>query len=60
MTDKVREQIMKIRESGRSNMLDIHAVQRLAYESEFYDLVMYIEEHRREYWNFIMTGREKD
>ena len=59
MTDKVREQIMAIRASGRSNMLAVNEVQRLAYESEFYDLVMYIEEHKREYVNFIIYGVEK-
>ncbi|MGU9947065.1 DUF5049 domain-containing protein [Lactobacillus delbrueckii subsp. bulgaricus] len=25
----------------------------------FYELVCYIEDHRQEYWNFIMTGNEK-
>lgn len=56
MTDIVREQILAIRDSGRTNMLDTNMVQRLAYENEYYELVCYIEEHNREYWHFIMTG----
>ena len=58
MTDTIREQILAIRDSGRTNMLDTNAVQRIAYESGYYELVCYIEEYRREYWHFIMTGEE--
>lgn len=59
MTDKVFHQLMEIRNEGKTNMLDIPMVQRLAYEKGFYELVMYTEEHRQEYAHFIMTGREK-
>lgn len=58
MTDAVREQILAIRDSGRTNMFDTNMVQRLAYENGYYELVCYIEEHRREYAHFIMTGEE--
>lgn len=58
MTDKVFQQIMEIRSGGKSNMLDVNMVQRLAYDAGFYELVIYIEEHRKEYFHFIMTGRE--
>lgn len=56
MTDTIFEQIMSIRDSGAVNMLSLNEVQRLAYEKGYYELVCYIEEHRREYWHFIMTG----
>lgn len=56
MTDTVREQILAIRDSGRTNMFDTNMVQRLAYENGYYELVCYIEEHRREYAHFIITG----
>jgi len=56
MTDTIREQILAIRDSGRTNMLDTNAVQHIAYESGYYELVRYIEEHRREYWHFILNG----
>lgn len=58
MTDKVFQQIMDIRSGGKSNMLDLKTVQRLAYDEDFYELVVYIEEHPKEYFHFIMTGRE--
>lgn len=55
MTDKIREQILAIRDGGKVNMLSVNEVQRLAFDSGCYKLVCYIEEHRREYWHFIMT-----
>ena len=59
MTDKVFEQIMHVRDSGMTNMLAVNTVQRLAFESEFYDLVMYIEDHKKEYVHFILQGTEE-
>ena len=59
MTEEVREQIMAIRDSGLTNMFDIKAVQRLAYERDFFDLVMFIEEHKAKYVKFILTGEEE-
>lgn len=56
MTDTVFEQIMSIRDSGAVNMLLTNEVQRAAYDKGYYELVCYIEEHRQEYWHFIMTG----
>ena len=58
MTDKVFRQIMQIRDSAETNMIDTNTVQRLAFERDFYELVVYIEEHKKEYVHFIMTGRE--
>lgn len=57
MPNKVRQQILAVRDSGLTNMLDIHAVQRIAFEKGYYELVSYIEEHRREYVQFIFTGK---
>ncbi len=56
MTETIRQQIMAIRETGLVNMVDTVAVQRLAYEPDFFDLVIFIEEHRKEYARFIMNG----
>ena len=58
MTDKVFRQLLAIRDTGLTNMFDSDAVQRLAYDRGFYELVMYIEEHRGQYARFILTGRE--
>jgi hypothetical protein len=59
MTDTIFGQIMSIRDSGTVNMLSLNEVQRLAYEKGYYELVCYIEEHRQEYWHFIMTGERE-
>ena len=56
MTEKIHEQIMAIRDSGETNMLDVNTVQYLAYRQRFYELVWYLEEHRKEYVHFILTG----
>ena len=56
MDERVKEQILAIRDTGLTNMFDLPVVQRLAYERDFYELVCYIEEHRSEYVHFILTG----
>ena len=58
MTDKVKEQILAIRDTGLTNMFDIHAVQKIAYDMEFFELVNFIEENRSAYVRFILTGDE--
>lgn len=56
MDEKIREQILAVRETALTNMFDIHAVQRIAFDMDFYELVIFIEEHRSEYVNFILHG----
>ncbi len=56
MTDTIRDQILAIRDTGLTNMFDVPMVQRLANDRGYYELVCYLEEHRREYAHFIMTG----
>jgi len=56
MSDKVMEQILAIRASGIANMLDTIAVQQEANRLGYYKLVIFIEEHRKEYAHFILTG----
>ena len=57
MDEKVISQIMQVRSGGQANMLDIYAVQRIAFDSGFYELVNLIEENRKAYVHFIMTGK---
>ena len=56
MEQKIKEQILAIRDTGLTNMFDISMVQCLAYERDFYELVLYLEDHRSEYAHFILTG----
>jgi hypothetical protein len=53
MSYKVVTQIMHIRKLGHFNMFDI---QREAYELGFFELILFIEEHKKEYLNYILTG----
>ena len=52
----VKEQILAIRDTGLTNMFDVNAVQRLAFERDFYELICFIEENRKGYVNFILHG----
>ena len=56
MTDKIKEQILAIRDTGETNMFDTARVQRMAYDRGFYELVLFLEEHKKEYAHFILTG----
>ena len=56
MTDKIRDQIMAIRDSGAVNMMNVTQVQRLAFEQGFHELVIFIEDNRGEYIRFILYG----
>lgn len=58
MTETIKKQILFIRDTGITNMFDTRMVQYLANEYGFYELVVYLEEHRKEYANFIMNGEE--
>ena len=56
MPERVKEQILAIRATGETNMFDLPVVQRMAYEQDFSELVIFLEEHPKEYAHFILTG----
>ncbi len=58
MTNKVREQIFVIRNTGLTNMFDVNTVQRMAHEMNFFELAVFLEEHKDQYVRFILTGEE--
>ncbi len=58
MTEEIKRQILEIRASGLTNMFDVTMVQRIAFERDFYELVDYLEENRKGYVRFILTGEE--
>ena len=58
MNKKVKRQILAIRDTGLTNMFDTNMVQFLANERGYYELVVYLEEHKKEYVRFIMFGEE--
>lgn len=55
-TKAVRDGIMKVRNTALTNMFDVNAVQKIASDLECFETVIFIEEHREEYSNFILTG----
>lgn len=57
MNDKIKEQILTIRETGVTNMFDVRTVQRIAYEMDFYELVDFLETDRKAYVDFIIYGK---
>ena len=58
MNETIREQILAIRDTGLTNMFDVHMVQRLAFDRNYFELVNFLEEHRKEYVRFILYGDE--
>ena len=58
MDQIIKEQILAIRDTGRTNMFDVNMVQRMAFERDFHELVCWLEDHKKEYVGFIMYGEE--
>ena len=56
MDERIRRQILLVRDSGLTNMFDLNGVQRVAFDEGFYDLVMFIEEHENAYIQFLLRG----
>ena len=56
MNEIIKEQILAIRETGMTNMFDLPVVQRLAFERDFFELMVYLDENPKEYCHFILTG----
>ena len=54
--DKVREQIMAIRDEGLTNMFDADTVFHLAVAKDFYELADIISTDAPNYRLFILTG----
>ena len=58
MNETIRNQILAIRDTGLTNMFDVHMLQRLAFDRNYFELVNFLEEHRKEYVQFILYGDE--
>ena len=57
MNDKIKEQILVIRNTGITNTFDVITVQRIAFEMGFYELVDFLETDRKAYVDFIIYGK---
>ena len=58
MTEKTKEQLLAVRDTGLTNMFDCRAVQSIAHELGYYELERYVRESRKAYAHFILTGEE--
>ena len=56
--EKIKKQIMEVRNSGVVNMLDVRGVQKVAARRCYWSLVEFIEHDKNGYVNFIMSGNE--
>ena len=55
--DKIIAGVEFVRGTGLTNMLDSSMVQRIASDNGYYELVIFIEEHKKEYSHLILTGK---
>lgn len=60
MTEIIKQQILSIRASGMTNMFDMVAVRRLAFENGYFELAGFIENNRKAYARFILTGNTEE
>ena len=58
--EKILEGLSYVRGTAKTNMFDVHMVQRIAFDSNYYDLVNFIEEDRKAYSHLILTGEFPD
>lgn len=57
ISEKIIEQIITVRDTGLTNMFDVRRVQQIANDLGFYDLVIFIEDEKSKYVNFILSGK---
>ena len=57
MTSTIKKQILKIRNSGLTNMLDYKAVFELVVENDYHELANFIFENTTAYSKFVLTGK---
>lgn len=60
MKERIKEQIIAIQRTAETNMFDSRMVQYIANREHYYELVIFIEEHKDEYAHFILTGEFKE
>jgi hypothetical protein len=59
MTNKIKQQILAIRETGETNMFDVRKVQEIALREGYDELLLYLADNIGAYSRFILTGQEE-
>ena len=57
MTEQIKQQILKVRDTAQTNMFDFAQVRCVAENMELPELVEYLDENTEEYASFILTGQ---
>ncbi len=58
MTDLIKGQILLVRETGLTNMVDVRRVKQIGAEHGYKEMISYIENNLDGYINFIAYGDE--
>ena len=58
ITDTIKEQIIAVRDTGKTNMFVISNVMRIAYDMDLFELVNFLYERKNQktYTNYILYG----
>jgi hypothetical protein len=56
MNRTIKEQVLAVRDTGETNMFDANTVRVMENRMGFYELAVYLEDHKREYSRFVLTG----
>ena len=59
MTNKIKEQILAIRDKGLTNMFDVRKVQEIALREGYDELLIYLADNVEAYSRFTLTGKEE-
>jgi hypothetical protein len=57
ITDKIMSQILEIRAGGRFNMFEVTNIRNEALINGFDELYEFLGEHKKQYCEFILTGK---
>jgi hypothetical protein len=62
ITPAIKEQILKVRDTGETNMFDCNAVMAIANREGLLELADYLldKANRKAYGRFIMTGKTEE
>ena len=60
LKDRIIAGVRFVQGTGLTNMFDSPMVQRIAFDNDYYELVNFIDEHKKEYGHLIMTGEFPD
>lgn len=57
MTEQIKKQILKVRDTSLTNMFDFQQVRCIAENKELPELVEFLDNHADGYAEFILTGK---